>query len=346
MSGTSTDALDLCWVEFIHTPVLRSNLIHFESVAYSDTWKRIIESAHLLNGLELLTLHRAYALWVAEQVQALGKHIEKPLTAVGFHGPTLFHRPDLKLSFQLGSPEALSRALGVCVVADFRSSDLELGGRGAPLVPFGDQLLYREYDVCINLGGFANHSEQILGQRVASDLCACNYLLDRIARTKGLAYDDRGRLAASGTLMTDWVEELDAHSALEGNHPIALSRELFDSEIAGWLKKAAPEDLLRSFCEHIAHMCARRIQSRGRILITGGGAYNDFLIERIRAALSPARIEIPDKTTIESKEALVFALLAYMKIRGEKNVIASSTGAYRDHTAGTLYDAIDPNFLG
>jgi len=337
MSGTSTDALDLCWVEFSQDPGLDYKLLHFESISYDAAWKRQIENAHVLDGLSLAKLHRDYALWVSEQIQSTDKPFYRPLDGVGFHGPTLFHRPEMQLSVQLGSAEVLSRALGVPVVADFRSSDLELGGRGAPLVPFGDRLLYGEYDVCLNLGGFANHSEEIAGLRVASDLCACNYVLDRIARLRGLNYDDRGRLASGGRLLNEWVEELDAHPSLMGSAPIALSRELFEKEIGTWLQFAPPEDLLRSFCEHIAHMCARRIQSRGRILITGGGAYNDFLISRIRLALEPAEITIPDKTTVEAKEALVFALLAYFKMKAEKNVLSSSTGASRDHTAGTLY---------
>jgi len=337
MSGTSTDALDLCWVQ--SSELLSQSIPQFEraSVPYSPEWKFRIEKAHELNGLDLMLLHRDYAEWVAETVRKLQNKNGLIAEAIGFHGPTVFHQPQRKLSLQLGSPEVLSRMLGIPVVADFRTPDLELGGRGAPLVPFGDRFLFGEYDACLNLGGFANGSEEIDGARVASDLCACNYVLDRLARMKGLAYDDRGTLAASGERIHSWVERWNALPFLQKQTPIALSREDIESHLEDVLQLDDIENALHSYGVHIAQMCARRIQSRGRILVTGGGTYNDFLIEQLRKAMAPAEIVVPSTALIEGKEALIFALLAHQKLRGEVNVLSSATGACEDHSTGWIY---------
>lgn len=337
MSGTSTDALDLCWVRFVDPSSESARVFERESVPYSAEWKIRIEQAHQLSGLELMLLHRNYAEWVAEAVRKLQEKNGLKAEAVGFHGPTVFHQPRHQLSFQLGAPEVLARRLGIPVVADYRTPDLELGGRGAPLVPFGDRFLFGEYDACLNLGGFANGSEEIDGVRTASDICACNYVLDRLARLLGKPYDDHGTLAASGQRIESWIERWNALPFLQDCNPIALSREDIERHLSEVLELREIENALHSYGIHIAEMCSRRIQSRGRILVTGGGAYNDFLVGQIREALSPAEVVVPEPDLVEGKEALIFAFLAYRKLRGEVNVLSSATGAVQDHSTGWIY---------
>jgi anhydro-N-acetylmuramic acid kinase len=217
-----------------------------------------------------------------------------------------------------------------------------LGGQGAPLVPIGDQILFSDYEYCLNLGGFSNISFQENSTRIAFDISPVNTVLNFYANTLGLDYDDKGLLARSGKINSELLVELNALEYYKKPFPKSLGFEFVKETVLPLLEKySIPiEDKMHTFTEHIAMQIAKALPKKeGKLLITGGGAYNDFLIERTQHYLPKIKIVIPDTKILEFKEALIFALLGVLKLRGEVNVMSSVTGAKTDHCSGFIYHA-------
>jgi anhydro-N-acetylmuramic acid kinase len=216
-----------------------------------------------------------------------------------------------------------------------------LGGQGAPLVPIGDRLLFSEYDYCLNLGGFSNISFEQDGNRIAFDISPVNTVLNCYANQLGFDYDDRGNLAKSGHLNADLFNALNQLDFYQKQFPKSLGFE-YVKEIVLPLMESFPIttiDKMNTFVEHVALQVANALPIKdGRILITGGGAYNDFMIERMRHFLPNMTIKIPDSKVLEFKEALIFGLLGVLKMRNEINTLRSVTGARIDHSSGKIYD--------
>ena len=122
------------------------------------------------------------------------------IDAICNHGHTIFHKPESGITYQLGNLPELSNYLENIVVCDFRIQDVEMGGQGAPLVPIGDELLFSQYDYCINLGGFSNVSFKNKAHRVAFDICPTNIVLNYYSSHIGLDFDNEGKLASQGEL--------------------------------------------------------------------------------------------------------------------------------------------------
>jgi anhydro-N-acetylmuramic acid kinase len=225
-------------------------------------------------------------------------------------------------------------------VCDFRVQDVQLGGQGAPLVPIGDRYLFADYNYCLNLGGFSNISYEQNGQRLAFDISAVNTVLNFYAAQQGWNYDDRGSFAQSGTLHGPLFEALNVLPYYQLSPPKSLGFEYVKSTLLPLIDSFAIDTAgkMHSFTEHVAFQIAQAlpIQS-GSLLVTGGGAYNDFLIQRMKQHLPQVQIEIPSQKTIEYKEALIFGLLGVLRLRNEINVLHSVTGARKDHCAGKVF---------
>lgn len=342
MSGTSADGIDVCRVAFKERsaqttetgfPSIEFELLNCLELPYSPEWKAQIEQAHLLPSIDRMALGKSYTRWLVDTLRSLdGPWLEAE--GLGFHGPTLFHSVEKRYSEQLGDFQMLANGLKLPVVADFRTDDLLLGGRGAPLVPFGDATLFDQYDACVNLGGFANFSKREDGKRWASDSSICNYAMDRISRRLGKAYDHNGHWARSGSLLPDLLEQLEKE--MLQFDAVALTREWAEQRILPLLENEKPEDLLNTLVTHCALQLRRHLKDCSHILLSGGGARNGFLVETIQQLLG-VEVEVPDAQILSMKEALVFALLGWRKMRGEVNVLASATGAQHNHSAGKVY---------
>ncbi len=226
---------------------------------------------------------------------------------------------------------------GLSTVCDFRRADIALGGQGAPLVPIGDRDLFADYAACLNLGGFANVSMSRQDERIAYDICPVNFVLNHLAKNEGLDYDDRGEMAASGELNTPLLEKLNALDFYKIKYGKSLGREWVEKEIFPLLSEIENKSALRTFTTHAAHQIARNLPSKGRVLVTGGGAYNEFLLNEISRFQPQLKLSIPDKILLEGKEALIFAYLAKLRLEGKINVLASATGAIRDSSSGAIY---------
>ncbi|WP_264559648.1 anhydro-N-acetylmuramic acid kinase [Flavobacterium sp. N2270] len=341
MSGTSLDGVDLVYVTLTYSDKWDFDIHFSETIPYSDYWFNLLSSAVNSSKQELLDLNESYTEELARIINSfILKYSIVEIDAVASHGHTVLHQPQNGFTLQIGNLEKLYTLLKQNVVCDFRVQDVEFGGQGAPLVPIGDRLLFSQYEYCLNLGGFSNISFEENSRRIAFDISPVNTVMNLYANKLGFAYDDRGSLARSGNLNTKLLAELNGLPFYKLPYPKSLGIEFVNEIILPLISKykISEIDLLRTFVEHVAFQISSSI-SRGdtSLLVTGGGAYNDFLIERMQSYLPEINIVIPDKVTLEFKEALVFALLGVLKLRNEINVLSSVTGANKDHCSGKVF---------
>ena len=339
MSGSSLDGLDIALVKFNEEGERNSfQILAAETLPYPEYWTKQLSEAFHKQPEDLEQLDKEYGKYLGEQVLAFAKRYNTEPDFVASHGHTIFHKPEQHYTLQIGDGQELAKACGFTVINDFRSEDVSKGGQGAPLVPIGDKLLFGDYEICLNIGGIANVSYDEDGQRIAYDLCIANQALNYLAQMKGLLYDRDGQLARSGEINMDLLKRLNKHPFYGQLPPKSLGREFFEANQKELLNGLSVEDMLATFVEHIALQIALGVSHlpKGKILVTGGGARNQFLIERLQARTSH-EVVIPDKTTIDYKEALVFAFLGLLRMEGKTNVLASVTGAENDSCSGQIW---------
>lgn len=259
------------------------------------------------------------------------------IDVIASHGHTVFHQPERRFTVQIGDGRAIKLQNDYPVVYDFRSQDVLMGGNGAPLVPIGDRLLFGDYSACLNLGGFSNISTEREGRRIAFDICPVNIVLNDEARKLGKKYDEGGKIAERSTIDSDVLEQLNQLPFYAQEGPKSLGTEWLGREVKPLLAGLSEETALATFTEHAATKIAAEFErlKLKNVLVTGGGAYNDFLIRSI-SEKSAVEIIIPDSTLIEYKEALIFAFMGLLRLKNINNVIASATGSTHDHCTGLL----------
>ncbi|MBN1158107.1 MAG: anhydro-N-acetylmuramic acid kinase [Bacteroidales bacterium] len=339
MSGTSLDGLDLALCRFYkYRDQWTYEILHAGTDAYSEEWKKTLSTAGMLQAREFLMLHKSYGNYLGSAVKRfLGTSFSAGLVAS--HGHTIFHRPEAGLTFQLGDGATLASVCGITTVSDFRTISVAVGGQGAPLVPVGDELLFGAYDGCLNLGGFANISYRQGNRRVAFDICPVNIVLNKLALLKNLDYDTDGHLGRTGRPHRELIRQLNFLPYYEQKGPKSLGREWLDQYFLPVLDRfeLTPEDKLRCVYEHIFHQIGRCLKSimLPRILVTGGGAFNGFLIGGLKK--QGFRLELPDRELIKYKEALIFAFLGLLRYRNEVNCLASVAGGRQDLSAGIIH---------
>ncbi|HSG68237.1 MAG TPA: anhydro-N-acetylmuramic acid kinase [Bacteroidales bacterium] len=343
MSGTSLDGLDLACCSFSHT----EGRWHYEieqavTIPYPDKWRKLLLGLPQQEEKAIMAADIALGDYIGRTVSEFIKTYKLSPAFIASHGHTIFHQPEKGITLQIGAGNRIAKACGIKVICDFRSSDVAMGGQGAPLVPIGDRLLFADYEYCLNIGGIANISFEDQGERIAFDICPANMVLNELAGKAGKAYDDKGMMAAGGNIIPGLMDQLEAlpYYTLQG--PRSLGREWVEENIFILLKKIAGHplpDLLNTFTEHIAFRVAAATLpgNEKHMLVSGGGAYNDYLIKRIKLHCG-LRVIIPEAKVVEFKEALVFAFLGLLRLRGEVNVLGSVTGSGTDHCAGTVYE--------
>ena len=344
MSGTSLDGVDLAHVKFrLEDGQWSYHILHAQTYSYPKEWIQKLRFRPDFSALDLLELDHDYGNYLGRNCQLfMDEHSINPtqLLLVASHGHTLFHQPEKGYTLQIGNGAELFAALGIPVVCNFRAQDVALGGQGAPLVPIGDQLLFNQYDACLNLGGFANISFEENGKRSAFDICPVNFILNPEAQKLGRPYDDQGSLARAGDPNEELLSRLAQLPYYQQPPPKSLGAEWVNQQFLPMAGKAlpAPQETLASYAHHIAKQITKTLQKHQleNILVTGGGAYNHYLIELIRKD-SKSNLILPNPEVIEFKEALIFALMGILKWKGENNVLASVTGAQKDHSAGVIY---------
>lgn len=341
MSGTSLDGTDLALCYFTEDQGRWTfEIKEATTYPYPAEWTEHLRSAHTYDGLSLALLHTSYGHYLGGVVREFFQHLSVRPHLIASHGHTVFHQPSTRMTLQIGSGAALAAETGLPVVCDFRTTDVAKGGQGAPLVPAGDQLLFGSYFYCLNLGGFANISFQKDNKRIAGDICPVNFVLNSLATRLGHPYDHGGSLARSGKLDTNLFNQLNALAFYHLQPPKSLGREWVEQNITPLVNTSclSVHDILRTYTEHAAFQISRMLdQDPGHhMIVTGGGAYNTFLIERIRACTNNP-VVIPDDLVIQYKEALIFAFLGVLRLRNHVNCLHSATGASEDSCCGAVY---------
>jgi anhydro-N-acetylmuramic acid kinase len=345
MSGTSLDGLDIASCIFHReNTAWRYEIEEAECISYPEFYAQALQDAPILNGFAITKFDTTYGYYLGLQVNHFCKKLPGRPDLIASHGHTVFHDPDAHITLQIGKGSAIYAMTKIPVVSDFRSVDVGLGGQGAPLVPVADKLLFGEYEYCLNLGGIANISFDENNKRIAYDICPCNLVLNRLAEQAGKPFDEDGALAAKGNIDNALLEQLNQWQYYQHPPPKSLDKEALLREWMPILTQSEISvfDKLATVTEHMAQVIAKSLTSdSGKMLVTGGGAFNTFLVERIRAH-TRVKVIVPDKKIVAFKEALAFAFLGLLRVMNEPNCLASVTGAGEDSVGGALYG----NFSG
>lgn len=337
MSGTSLDGLDIAYCEFSKTNKWSFKIIECTTIDYNKEWKKRLKDCMHSSESELEKLDIDLGIFWGQEIDEFITQKNLEVDFISSHGHTVFHQPNKGITVQIGNANEISKITKRTVISDFRTLDVQKGGQGAPLVPNGDLLLFSDYDYCLNLGGISNISfDNDLGNRKAFDISPCNLVLNYYANQKGFEYDNDGDLAKSGKLNTELFEKLNQIEYYQKQSPKSLGKEDIENVFIPLMESySIPlEDKLRTFVEHIGFQISKELKS-GKTLITGGGTYNSFLIEKIEEH-SKSVIVIGDSTLISFKEALIFAFLGVLKHRNEINILKSYTGAKEDSSSGKI----------
>lgn len=341
MSGTSLDGIDLAWCIFQeHDNQWDYNVLRTTTIPYTNEFKQKLACATEMSAYDYARLNVEWSELAANHIINWIGTQQQP-DFIASHGHTVFHQPHLSLTTQIGSGAVLACRTGITTVCDFRTNDVALGGQGAPLVPIGDELLFGTYDACLNLGGFSNISFKETDHRSAFDISPCNMALNFWAEKMGMAYDKDGLTARKGKRIPALLEALNKLPFYTQKAPKSLGKEWFDTQIlpifTQWSKQCDIADALHTVTEHIAVQIGRNIPPKAQqILVTGGGALNTYLIEQIQQHCR-AKIVLPDRQTIEFKEAIIFAFLGMLRLLKRENCLKSVTGARKNCCGGAVY---------
>lgn len=358
MSGSALDGLDIAFVEFHESSGNWTyNLRNAACYEYSQEWINKLRNATSLNALNYLLLHAEYGHYIGEQVNRFiaENQIQYQVQLISSHGHTTFHAPSHKMTGQLGDGSAIAAITGINVVSDLRAMDVALGGQGAPIVPIGEQLLLGDYMLFLNLGGIANISLNYPGKYIAFDICPANRVLNMLAKEAGKPYDDGGQIAEKGEVNESLLRILDELEYYHMPYPKSLANDFGTDVIFPILNNGSYDidDALRTYVEHICHQVTASVKklqeefdftsstraNGNKILVTGGGAKNSFLVKKLQEALSKLNIslEIPISDLIDYKEAIIMGLIGVLRWREENNTLASVTGATRDSIGGAVW---------
>ena len=340
MSGTSLDGIDMTYVNFQKNKFWEHKILFAKTFKYDDLWKKKLECSQDLNSNELKILNEQYTQFLAHKIN---KFIEensiKEIDFIGSHGHTIFHKPSAGYTFQIGNIQNLANYVGKTIICDFRIGDIMLGGQGAPLVPIGDLLLFKNHDTCLNLGGFSNISIKKNNKIIAYDICAVNTVFNFLSKKIKLEFDNEGSNARKGKLIKDLYDKLENLKYYSLNPPKSLGIEWVKSKIFPLLENFSSfsvYDLMHTYLVHISKEIAKNLNQSNSVLITGGGAYNSFLIEQIRKH-TKAELILPERLLIEYKEAIIFGFLGVLKFRKEINCLKSVTGSKKNHSSGKIF---------
>ncbi|MBS1615798.1 MAG: anhydro-N-acetylmuramic acid kinase [Bacteroidetes bacterium] len=348
MSGSSLDGLDIAFVDLRETDGhWHYEWIAVECISYPTEWRQKLQSIQHESVPDFLRTHVAYGHYIGKTVRDFLKRYsgEKRPDFITSHGHTILHEPQQGVSCQIGDGASIAAETGLPVISDLRNMDMALGGQGAPIVPIGDKLLFKEYDFLLNLGGIANVTVQ--KEALAFDICPCNQLLNHFAQQLGFDFDDSGNFAKSGRASIELLGVLRKKKYYKRLPPKSLNNEFSILEIIPLIEaeNLSPQDALATCSAHISECIAAAIAPYAyrtrpsKMLASGGGAFNKFLLAQIQEQLSEKGIEllVPDARLISFKEALVMALIGALRWRGERNVLSSVTGAQRDSIGGAIW---------
>ena len=342
MSGSSLDGLDVAYCTFTKKEnKWLYKIVSATTFPFPEHLQEKLSSVTNISGLDLMVLNKALGEFSANCIAKFLKDNDlKQAELIASHGHTVFHQPQKGFTTQIGCGATINALTKIKTICDFRSSDVALGGQGAPLVPIGDALLFNGYDACLNLGGIANVSFDKNGQRLAYDISFANMPLNYICDSYfACAYDENGALGKQGKPILSLLDDLKQLDFYKKTKPKSLGREDFEHDVLPLLKAYAnKKDVLATFYAHLSDVLARELDAFANVLVTGGGALNPYFMDLLRQKTS-AKLDIPERKVIEYKEALIFAFLGVLNLVNETNVLKTVTGSRSNSTSGAVYDA-------
>jgi anhydro-N-acetylmuramic acid kinase len=346
MSGSSLDGIDLCCVHFYESEKqFKYRWIKGHTYPISPPLKKALQEASEKDKRHGSSLDQSFSKFALTCLKTFLKELDVTVDLIASHGHTVKHEPENKITVQIGDGTYWAQQLNLPVVYDFRSEDVLLGGQGAPLVPIGDTTLFKGYEYCLNLGGISNISYKQNNSVIAYDISMCNTPLNELAQRLGKEYDKGGRIAESGQFIPDLFDELNDLNYFKLTAPKSLDKAWYFSQMQPLFDRGSysTPDLLHTCCEHIGYQIAQSINlsksdsKHSKVLVTGGGAYHTFLTSRIEKYLNPNfKLVIPEPYLIEYKEAIIFALMGWLRFHSKINVLRSVTGATKDTCSGKI----------
>ncbi len=343
MSGTSLDGLDIAYCIF----TFKNNKWDFsiekaETIIYNPAWRMELSTADTLSGNDLWALHVKFGHFIGKHIHEFVHKHNLKVDYIASHGHTVFHQPHLGYTAQIGDGASIASESGINVICDFRSTDVAYSGQGAPLVPIGDKLLFADYKYCLNIGGICNISFDNQEHRVAWDVAPANIILNYYSAKLDLLFDENGDIAASGKLNMELLNKLNNGKYYNLPFPKSLGKEYIFKHFIPLIDSFSLSipDILNTICEHIAVQISRTTNKTNnlKILVTGGGAFNKYLIERIKAH-NNNEIIIPCEQIINFKEALIFGFLGVLRLNKQPNCLKEVTGATINNIGGAIYIA-------
>ncbi|WP_345085095.1 anhydro-N-acetylmuramic acid kinase [Nemorincola caseinilytica] len=350
MSGSSLDGLDIAYVQLEEVRgKWEYTILQAECIPYDRQWSAALKGAAALPVPHMLRLHTAYGRYTGEAVRAfMEKHdLEHKVHFIASHGHTVFHEPASNTTFQLGDGASIAAICALPVISDLRAMDVAHGGQGAPIVPVGDRLLFGSYDLLLNIGGIANITIRRPDGDLAFDVCPANQVINALAGRVGKTMDENGAIARTGSILPGILATLEAEEYYSQVPPRSLSNEQAMQMADALLADDTSEikDLLRTTTALIAGRITDAVvryapsREQATMLVTGGGAFNTFLVDELQTLLAPygVTLSVPDAAVVQYKEALVMALIGVLRWREEANVFSSVTGSSKDSVGGALW---------
>ncbi len=354
MSGSSLDGLDVAVCHFQTNKrdgfkIDTWNIVAAKTMPYSHEWQQRLINLPKGNAIELAAAHAQYGHYVGTLVnQFLEKH-PLEIDAIASHGHTILHYPKQKFTTQIGDGAAIAAITGFPVICDFRALDVASGGQGAPIAAIADKYLFSDFDFCLNIGGIANVTYQSAHKNIAFDISGANQILNALASTLSLEYDAGGNIARTGQLNEGLLQQSNDLDYFRLDYPKTLDNQWVQQHLVNlFYESPLPvQDRLRTAVEHIANQTATAVQgiiykekltaSKLRLLATGGGAFNTFLMELMQEKLPQVEIVIPNPLIVSNKEAAMIALMGVMRIENVPNCIHTVTGAVRSVIGGAIH---------
>ena len=341
MSGTSLDGLDIVYVNFYQDKYWKYEIVNSKTYKYEKKWISFLKNISNEKVNSIKKIDKDYTKLLSKYIlKFISEFSIKDIDFISSHGHTALHQPSNSLTYQIGNLPILAKYINQKVVCDFRVQDVKLGGQGAPLVPVGEKYLFPEYNTLINLGGFANITRKVKENLIAYDICPINIVFNHLSRKIKLKYDDLGYIASTGNINENLYSLLQRLNYYKQDPPKSLGIEWVNDKIYPILKNFQDtpiKDLMNTFSNHFAFQIAKNIEEQDQVLISGGGAYNNYLIEKIKK-LTNSKLTIPNPKIIEYKEALIFAFLGLLRVLEISNCYSSVTGAKEDHCSGIIYN--------
>lgn len=357
MSGSSLDGLDIAFCRFENFEgSWQFEILQCDTVAFTDEWIQDLKHLPIANAKTISEAHASLGRYFGEMAAGFVKanSLQGKVDLVASHGHTIFHFPDKRFTTQIADGAAIAAACDLPVICDFRTADIAFGGQGTPIVPIGDKLLFSDYKFCLNIGGISNISCKTPKGIIAFDICPANQVLNLFASKLGAPYDNEGQFAADGVVNEELLNRLNELEYYSRNYPKSLDNSFTREAILPCFEDfdITVEDMLRTYCEHIALQIGEHISTitekekieilpTDKMLVTGGGAFNTFLIKLIKQHAG-IEVVVPETRLIQFKEALVIAFMGVLRLRNEVNVLASVTGASRDSIGGCIYTSLTP----